>query len=236
MKRYVSIVLLVPILIFSSSSYANWFGTWCTNIAQLLMDSNVAAGLMLTKDGQMLDVQTDIDGLMKQVNTDMTGSAGWGAYQFNDYQSYGQGGENWSGVIAMAANGNGSGALGQMVNSISNQFPIDTNSFNRGISDQGTQQYYSLKSQTVLAARAASELDYNKIQQQITYQQMLLQQVDKTKDIKSSMDLSNRIQIEGNLISLEILRQSALENQQQSISDQATVNTALSNARFLTKQ
>jgi hypothetical protein len=50
------------------------------------------------------------------------------------------------------------------------------------------------------------------------------------------MDLANRIQVEGNLINLEILRQSALVNQQQAITEQASVMSALSNAKFLTKE
>lgn len=234
MKKY----LLIPIFLLSCSTsvYASWFGTWCTNIAQMLMDANVYSSAIYNKEGQILDVQNDIDNLMKQVNTDMTGSAGWGSYQVTDYQSYGNDASNWNGVIAMSSNGNGSGALGSMIGNISSQFPSDTGSFNRGNSNSQQQQYYALKSQTVLATRAASELDYNKIQQQISYQQMLLKEVDQTKDIKSAMDLSNRIEIEGNLIGLEMVRQSALQNQQQAVNEQASINDALSNAKFLTKQ
>ena len=97
------------------------------------------------------------------------------------------------------------------------------------------QQYYAVKSKTVLAARAASQLDYDHIQNQIAYQQMLQQQIEKATDLKSAIDLSNRIQVEGNLINLAILRQAALSNQQQAINEQANINSALSNAKFLTK-
>ena len=137
-------------------------------------------------------------------------------------------------VMRMAETGRGAGALGETMGGMANQFPADRDTYNRGISDK-EQQYYALKSQTVLAARAASQLDYNKIQDQIAYQQMLQQQIEKTSDLKAAVDLSNRIQVEGNLITLEILRQTALVNQQQAMTDQATVNAALVNAKFLTK-
>ena len=78
-------------------------------------------------------------------------------------------------------------------------------------------------------------MDYNKIQDQIAYQHMLQQQIEKTNDLKAAVDLSSRIQVENNLIKLEILRQSALANQQQAISEQANSQCSVSNANFLTK-
>lgn len=197
---------------------------------------------MLDDQGQMLNVQKkilssqkDIDSLMKQVNGHLTSHSGWGSYQSHDYQSYGGSAHDWSNVMRMADAGHGDGALGQTMNQVASQFPADRSAYNRGVSDIRSQHYYALKSQTVLAARAASQLDYNKIQEQITYQQMLQKQIEKTNDLKAAVDLSSRIQVEGNLINLEILRQAALTNQQQAIADQSTVNAALANAKFLTK-
>ena len=135
----------------------------------------------------------------------------------------------------MAEAGLGEGDLGRTIHHMANQFPIDEGTFDRSTTNENNQKYYALKSQTILAARAASELDYNKIQDQIAYQQMLQQQIEKTQDLKAAIDLSNRIQVEGNLINLQILRQVALTNQQQAVTEQATLNTALSNAKFLTQ-
>lgn len=236
MKR----ILILSITVLAASPlYANWL----EDIWRSEMRMEAIQGRMLGNQGQiislnrdMLNTQKDIDTLMKQMNGHLTSHSGWGNYQFKDYQSYGGSAHEWSGVLHMAEIGRGDGALGLSMGGISSQFPIDKTAYNHGVSDINSQRYYAMKSQTVLAARAASELDYNKIQQQIAYQQMLQQQIEKTADLKAAVDLSNRIQVEGNLINLEILRLTALVNQQQAITEQATVNSALANAKFLTKQ
>ncbi|MEO8400578.1 MAG: type IV secretion system protein [Gammaproteobacteria bacterium] len=184
----------------------------------------------------ILRSQLDIEGLMKQVSNHMAGNSGWGTYQFHDYQSYGAGAHTWGDVQRMVKNGGGGSQLGQAINAISNQFPSNNALFNKGITDPRTQTYYSLQSQTILAARAASQVDYDKVQDQIGYQQMLQQQIEKTKDLKAAVDLNNRIQVEANLISLEVLRQSAIANQQRAVTEQAGMNNALLNAKFLTKR
>lgn len=229
-------VLLCTLLMLSTSSYANWFADIIRAINKQAGITNGLLSTMTSQESQILATQQNIEQLMRQVNGSVTGHSGFGTYQFQDYQSYGNNARDWSGVVSMAERGQGDGALGGMIGSISRDFPVDRNTYNRGVSDPRAQRYYAVKSQTVLAARAASELDYNKIQDQISYQQMLLKQIEKTRDLKSATDLSNRIQVEGNLINLEILRQSALVNQQQAITEQASVMSALSNAKFLSKE
>lgn len=238
MKRYFSLLLFSATMAVSIVAQANWFADIVNRIEQ----TNAINTNILDSQMQSLGVQQDtltsqhnIEDLMKQVHTSVTGNYGWGNYQFHDYQSYGDNARDWSKVLGMADSGHGDGALGQMMNGIANQFPSDRSTYNRSVTDANSQKYYALKSQTILAARAASELDYNKIQDQISYQQMLQQQIEHVGDLKGAVDLNNRIQVEGNLINLEILRQVSLLNQQQAISDQASVNTALTNARFLTK-
>jgi hypothetical protein len=189
----------------------------------------------LNVERDILSTQRDIDNLMRNVNSNISGNSGWGTFRLHDYSSYGESSRDWSSVIAMADSGNSSGELGQMIRAIVNQFPIDKSTFNRGITDSRTQVYYALKSQTILATRAASQLDYNKIQAQIEYQQMLQYQIEKSPNLKAALDLNNRLQFESNLIQLEILRQIALTNQQQAVSEEASLNTALSLAKFLTK-
>jgi hypothetical protein len=227
---------------FSLSSHAS-----IINILRMIENySGAALGIqhdILMGQNAIVDMQRDvlrsqqnIESIMKQMNNDLTSHSGWGSYQFHDYQSYGDNARDWSSVMRMAENGQGNGHLGEMMNGIANQFSFERNTFNRGVTDLNSQKYYALKSQTILAVRAASQLDYNRIQDQITYQQMLQQQIEETNDLKAAVDLNNRIQVEGNLISLEILRQTSLSNQQQAITEQAMVNAALSNARFLTKE
>lgn len=232
MKKQLFISVSVLTLLFSTScSYANWLNDIFQGILRL---EKTQRSMLASIDGQTYALN-DIDSLMKQVEGSLTGNSGWGTYNFHDYQSYGGSASNWEVVLKMSDQGKGGGALGGMIGGIANQFPADRGAFSKGINNTESQKYYALKTQTVLATRAASQLDYNKVQEQITYQQMLQQQIEKTKDLKAAVDLLNRIQVEGNLINLEVLRQVALSNQQQAVTEQATVNAALSNARFLTK-
>lgn len=177
--------------------------------------------------------ESDIDNLMGEVKDAMHGHYGWATSDFQDFQTYGTDAAEWNSVLQMAENGGGSGQLGQQLNQLAQQFPINTTLMNQAVSDPYTQKYYALQAQTVLASRAASQLDYNKIQQQIDYQNELRKKIDNTDNIKSAIDLSNRIQLENNLIQLEILRQSALINQQQAVSAQGHMNDAILNANFL---
>ena len=239
MKKQWQLFILMMSVVLSSATYANWFA----DIVDRIEKTNAINSQILNSENASLNVQRDIlssqkniESLMREVDRGIVGHSGWGTYQFHDYQSYGDGARDWTNVLQMAESGQGTGELGQMINGISSQFPSDRNVFNQGVTDLNTQKYYAIKSQTILAARAASQLDYNKIQDQIAYQQMLQQQIENAKDLKAAVDLNNRIQVEGNLISLEILRQTALANQQQAVTEQAMVNSALSNARFLTRK
>ena len=233
--RRAKVIVMLSLLAVSSASYANWFADIIRVIQQTSAITNGQLSNINASQSEMLNSQQNIEELMRQVNNNMQGHSGWGTYQYHDYQTYGAGSSNWSDVMSMAQSGGGSGALGEVLRDVAKQMPYDNRVFNQGVTDSNIQNYYALKSQTVLAARAASQLDYNKIQDQIAYQQMLEQQIEKTRDLKGAMDLSNRIQIESNLIALQILRQSALANQQQAVSEQAGVVSAFSNAKFLTK-
>lgn len=238
MKKILLIICVSVSCAYTSTIYANWLED-IFNVAMRIQ--GIQTGMlnnqtqMMAVDREMLATQKNIDSLMKELNTHVTGHSGWGNYQSHDYQSYGAGARDWQRVLVMAGNGRGEGDLGHIMNDISQQFPLELDAYNNGVHDANQQQYYALKSQTIVAARAASQLDYNKIEDQIAYQHMLQQQIEKTNDLKSATDLSSRIQVEGNLINLEILRQMALSNQQHAINEQASVSAALSNARFLTK-
>lgn len=235
MKKNLILICFFLVISFSTNAQANWFKDIIDTINKQGGITNNWLSSINAQQGALLDSQRDVEKVMKQMNGHFTSHSGWGTYQFRDYQSYGGNANSWASVMKMAESGQGSGALGHAMGEISHQFPIDTITYKKGISDSSSQKYYAIKTQTILAARAASQLDYNKIQEQIAYQQMLQQQIEKTKDLKAAIDLSNRIQVEGNLINLEILRQTTLLNQQQAVSEQANVNNALANARFLTK-
>jgi hypothetical protein len=166
----------------------------------------------------------------------MSGHSGWGTYQYHDYQSYGAGANTWTALAQTIKTGGNAGQLGQVITGLVREFPIEAQTFSKGITDPSSRAYYASQSQTIVAARAASQLDYDKVQNQIAYQQMLQSQIEHTKDLKSAVDLNNRIQAEANLINLAILRQAAIANQQQAMTAQGSMNSALINAKFLTKK
>lgn len=238
MKKSIRFAFILFAVIAATSLHANWLEDIFKSELRLeglqhgIMDKQ---GQMLSIERNSLNIQKDIDSLMKQVNEHLTGSSGWGTYQYHDYQSYGDNARDWNRLMRMAESGSGDGRLGQVMGDLSRQYPVSRETYNKGITDIRSRHYYALKSQTVLAARAASQLDYDRIQEQIAYQQMLQQQIEKTRDLKAAVDLLNRLQVENNLIQLEILRQAALVNQQQAVNEQASINTALSNARFLSR-
>lgn len=230
MKKIYWLFILFNFLI-NSTVYADKLGTISNNLAYLVTVQKAIQGIQ----ANILAAELNMQAIMKQIDANMTGHAGWGNYQFQDQQSYGNSAKDWNSLMHMAETAQGDGQLGIIVNGLSKEFLANQSRFNQGIANSNIQKYYALKSQTTLAARAASQLDYNKIQTQITYQQMLQGQIEKTDNLKAAVDLNNRIHVENNLIQLEILRQVALANQQQAVTEQATVNTALANAKFLTK-
>lgn len=232
MKKIYWLLLFFNGLFINSLSYADKLGTISINLANLVGIQKNILGIQ----SNILNTQLNIQNLMKQLDANMTSHSGWGTYQFQDHQSYGKSASDWISVLHMAEKGQGDGQLGIILNTLAKNFPANQSVFNGAIKDNNLQKYYALKSQTALSVRAASELDYNKIQTQITYQQMLQEQIEKTADLKAAVDLNNRINIENNLIQLEMLRQIALSNQQQSVTEQATINSALTHAKFLTKE
>lgn len=232
MKKRIIVLVTSTLLIMCSTSYASWFSSIFNSLLRIEgFDSNILKNI--TEDNYQLN---DIDSLMKNVRDNIAGNYGMGTYHFHDYQTYGSDAANWNSVLDMSAKGKGSSELGLMISDISDQYPANVKLYNESIKDSYNQKYYALKFQTVLSTRAASQLDYNKIQDQIRYQQMLQEQIEHTKSLKEAVDLQNRLQVEGNLINLEILRQSALSNQQQAVTEQASVNAAIANARFLNKK
>lgn len=235
MKKTLIMMTALITIFMNQAAEANWFQEI---ILAMLKESCITNNWLSSIDGQqraLLESQQDNNRLLKQMDQHLTSHSGWGSYQFHDYQSYGDSARDWSSVLQMANHGQGNGELGHSIATVSKQFPSNSRVFNKGVSDPTLQNYYVIKSNTILATRAASQLDYDKIHQQILYQQMLQQQIEKTQDLKAAIDLSNRIQVEGNLINLEILRQSALSSQQQAINEQASLNSSLAHAKFLTK-
>ncbi|MFM2322700.1 MAG: hypothetical protein RLZZ225_853 [Pseudomonadota bacterium] len=182
---------------------------------------------------QISSIQNTIQGLTRQIQDAVSGQSGWAHWQFTDYQSWGENTDRWRSVLTIAGNGGNNSQLGQMLRALAEEFPVATELYNSVNPNKMDQKYYALKAKTALAARAASQLSYDKIQEQINYANQLRQQIGATATLKQSVDLESRLTLENNLIQLEMLRQLALINQQHAIDAQADVNDAIQNAHFL---
>jgi len=200
-------------------------------ISQIVDELQTVEGYEKSSMGSL----SDIDNLTSSLKDAMTKTNGWGQYKLQDFQSYGAGGANWSDVLNMAKSGGGSGALGQVMSGVSQEFPSNQPLINKVVTDSTTQNYYAEQSQTVVANRAAGQLDFNNIQKQIDQQSDLRKNVGQTTDLKSSVDLLSRNQIEGNMINLQLLRQITASNQQQALNTQGELNDEQLNANFLQK-
>ena len=143
-------------------------------------------------------------------------------------QSWGSNLSTWQSVLN--AYQNGDGKVGVSARDLNHQFPIQSSTLINPNPNSIDAKFYTLQAQTALASRAASQHDYDNIQNQIDYMHKLLKMIGETKTVKDALDLQNRIQVENSLIQLELLRLSSLSNQQQSIETQGEVNSYINNA------
>jgi hypothetical protein len=168
-------------------------------------------------------------GLEQQTLQTMIGSYGYGSLNYNpNLQSWGNNTDNWSSILSSYQQGNN--GVGQIAQQHNQQFPIQQNTVANPNSQSLDAKYYSLQAQTALAARSASEYDYNNIQTQITNLQQLHDQIDKTTNLKAAIDLQNRLQYESSIIQIELLRLAALSNQQQAVEAQGESNGVVNNS------
>jgi len=144
-------------------------------------------------------------------------------------QSWGTGTDNWKNVVNLYQQG-GSG-LGAVASQLNRDFPIQPASMIHNDPSSPAAKYYTLQAETALAARAASQLDYDNIKKQIEYMHQLHDMIGQTKTVKDAVDLQNRLQVEGNLIQLEVLRLAALSNQQQAVTTQGGINAVINNVK-----
>lgn len=156
----------------------------------------------------------------------ITGSYGLGSLGFNsNLQSWGSGTESWQNILHLYQKGSNPGLLNDVVKLLSKEFPIQESKVANPNPESINAKYYLLQAKTALATRATSQTDYDNIQKQIHYMHQLHAQIDHTQNLKAAVDLQNRLQVEGNLLQLEILRMLSLSSQQQAIAAQGHVNT-----------
>ena len=127
----------------------------------------------------------------------------------------------------------GNGLVGGIAKNREREFPIDLDVINKSKLNKQDIDYYKLSAKTALSTRAASEAEFNRIEQKIRDQEKLQKEINNTENLKSSVDLLARIQAENNKISLESLRMLSVLTQQSAISEQAQVNARVQNAKFL---
>ncbi len=174
-----------------------------------------------------------LPGLEQDTVNALTSQAGWGNRGYNpNLQSWGNDAKVWDNILTLYQQGGNPEEVSGIAHTLSQQFPIETSTIANPNPNSIDAKYYQLQAQTSLASRAASQFDYNNIQKQIDYLHQLHDQLDNTKDLKSSVDLNNRLQFENSMLQVELLRLAALQNQQQAMSAQANTNSIVNNANF----
>lgn len=227
MKRLMVVFLFLWFSFFGVSVYAdNWAA-----VAEILAVTKEIDGI----NSDIRSIDDQIRNFDEQIKNFMQGSYGWGSHSVIDYHTW-KGNENWGDVISMAQSGSYSGDLGEMMETLARDFPININLVNQINSNEQDQKDYALKASTALAARAASQYDYDQIQKQINEMNKLKTEIDKTENLKSAVDLQNRLQVENSMMQLSILRQLSLLNQQQALKSQEEANAMVKNAEFLGAQ
>lgn len=218
--------LICCLLLLSAGAQAYWPVWDLSGIGRLTQ---------LQKQYQEFKQQTSfarnqLDMLKRQVGY-ISGNFKLGSQDFHSYQhAWGQGMGSWE--SALNAYHSGQGTLGELAKQYNHTFPIQPEVFAKH-SAQNTQQYYQLSAKTTTGAQAISTAAIDKIEAQMKAQEALLKKIDGTKNLKDSLELLSRIQVESNLIALQQVRLLAVMNQQQAISQQGGLNAMVSEAKFL---
>lgn len=219
-KTILGVMLLVNGLLLSQASLAD------------LPVIDPAAIFQLKKQldelGKLKDLHTQSIQQLSQQYGAITGNYGLGNLGYKtDLQSWGKGTERWQSVLQVYQQGGNPGSLSDVAKQLQQQFPIHPSHVANPNPNSMDAKFYELQAKTALTSRAASQMDYDNVQKQMDYMQHLHKEIDKTQNIKSAMDLQNRLLLENNKIQLELLRASALQNQQQAIHAQGEANTAI---------
>jgi len=205
---------------------------WSFSNAQAFIVEDIAAEINTLHTFQQLQAEYEKlgqmhDQLVNQYKA-VTGNYGLGKLGFNpNLQSWGSNTESWQNILNLYEKGSNPGLFSEVVKQLSKEFPIQDSKVAHPNPESIDAKYYLLQAKTALAARAASQTDYDNIQKQINYMHQLHDQIDRTQNLKAAVDLQNRLQVEGNLLQLEILRLLSLTNQQQAVVAQGHVNTII---------
>lgn len=244
MKKFFFIFLTLPFLFFISLKInADTLGSILSAVSTISSYEQGAQFSSLNNIGDSISQLQEqlLQNIKSQIGTQITGSYGLGSYNWNQnpsLQYLGDENGSWEDTLKIYENGGNPGDLASTISTLNQQFPIQSNL--NTVTDFNTyttnQNYYDVQAQTALAARAASQVSYDNLQKEITYEESLEQQIDTTGNIKAAIDLQNRLQVENNLIELNMLRLEAVNSQQQSIASQGDINATVSNASFFDLQ
>lgn len=136
---------------------------------------------------------------------------------------------NWQDVIDAAKNGHADGEMGNAIRDLAKQFPVAKD--NLGDNDLQN-NYYLLQAQTNLAARASSQVTFEKLNKEAETLKQLHQLIDQAQDNKSAVDLSNRLATEQSNISIQQAKLLAVLVEQAAIANQEKTNHIKENEDF----
>ena len=217
--------LLITILLLASSNlYA--IGLWdifnvMTKIQGIDLDmKNISQDTFNINKDQLSQLNLITNGL--------TGTHSYGSMNYDKNQfDWGKGSDNWQDMLSLYKTGGGS--LAQVSGNLEKEFPIADN---LGSSSQTENEYYRLQAQTTLASRSSSQLAFEQVSKESKVIEDLHNEIDKSKDNKSSVDLNNRLVSEQNNMSIQQTKLLALLVQQEAVNSQEKANHAKENAEF----
>lgn len=206
--------------------------TYATDVSGIIHILSKMYGLNVdikNLDQNLFDVNKDQLTQLNAINQDLTGTHRYGSMNYNSHQySWGDGSDNWQSLLSLYKTGGG-GELATMAGKLSKDFPIADN---LDTTNPTENEYYRLQAQTTLASRASSQLAFNQVSQESKVVETLHDEIDQTKDNKSSVDLNNRMLSEQNRMSIQQTKLLATLVQQAAIDSQEKANHAKENATF----
>jgi hypothetical protein len=173
--------------------------------------------------GMNVDLQNVINKEINKEIEQLTGHSGYGTLNYDqNAMNWGNGSDKWESVVNLYDSNNS--GLGQTMTHMGSDFPIITEpqtTFNPYTSTS-EKTIDILQSKTTLAARASSQVAFDKIAAEEKVIATLNQQIEHAPNAKAAADLNNRLLAENANITLQVEKLLAVLVQQQAVESQGT--------------
>jgi hypothetical protein len=220
MKKWLFIFLFIFFMLLRVQS------AFAADITQIITVLSKIAGADLSMEQSNLSELSELQAM----NRGLLGTHSYGSLYYDSHAyNWGSGTETWQALLSLYKNGLGEGRLFHVMQTLENQFPINTH-FSSPNSIEN--DYYRLQAQTTLASRSSSQLAFDQVAKEAGTLEQLQTEIDRAKDSKSAMDLNNRLSLEHANLTLQQTKLLALLVQQIATDAQEKANRANEDAHF----